>query len=162
MKKIFCSLFAVSALLFTASCSEDRGTTTEVVDSNEDENVNPNHIRGYGDAEPGGVAPADPEAGQMYGFSTEELSTAITTDLGVDADVATKMVQVYYDRDRQLSEMEAAVREQADNPDRKRIDTDADSRIKGMLTPEQYKSYEQNRSKYHEMTRNRTAVGTEN
>jgi len=54
MKKIFYSIFALSTLMFTAtSCSEDRGTTTEVADSNEDEYVNPNHIRGY-DQVPGG------------------------------------------------------------------------------------------------------------
>lgn len=177
MKKIFYSLFALSTLLFTAtSCSEDRGTTTEVEDSNEDESVNPDHIRGYGDAEPGGTPPADPVPGQMYGFDRDKLNDQVRADLGVDEDVAAEMVRVYYDRDRQLSEMELLYpvdavekgnEEEADAADarqqlspaemeaeRKRIDDETDKKVQGILTPEQYKLYQQNREKYNNPTLN--------
>lgn len=156
MKKIFYSIFALSTLLFAStSCTEDRGTTTEVVDSNEDESVNPDHIRGYGDAEPGGTAPADPAAGQMYGFDRDKFSQQVTTDLGLEGNLATEMVQVYYDRSRQLSELEQRLQANADgagadiDAERKRIDDETDKKVKGMLTPEQYKTYQQNRTKYN-------------
>ncbi|MCJ8167296.1 hypothetical protein MKJ04_20820 [Pontibacter sp. E15-1] len=170
MKKILYSAFALSALLFAAtSCSEDRGTTTEVVDSNENENVDPSHIRGYGDAEPGGTAPAAPEAGQMYGFDRDAFSQQVNADMGLEGEVATQMVQVYYDRNRQLSEMEQRYQQAAANTDskqrmdaeRKRIDTDTDAKVKEILTPEQYKAYEQNRSKYNAPAAGNNASGTE-
>ena len=154
MKKIFYSIFALSVLLFSStSCTEDRGTTTEVADSNEDESVNPDHIRGYGDAEPGGTAPADPAAGQMYGFDRDKFSQQVTADLGLEGNLATEMVQVYYDRNRQLSELEQRLQTNAAGAnmeaERKRIDDETDKKVKGMLTPEQYKTYQQNRTKYN-------------
>ncbi len=151
--------------MFTAtSCTEDRGTTTEVEDSNEDENVDPSHIRGYGDREPGGLPPSSPEADQMYGFSTEELSNRLTADLGVDTVIAAQMVRVYYDRSRQLSEMQRSM--QAEGPientdaELQRIDTETDQRIREILSPEQYRTYEQNRANYNEMTQNNNAAGS--
>jgi hypothetical protein len=178
MKKILYSIFAVSTLLFaTTSCTEDKGTSTEVQNANADEDVDPNHIRGYGDAEPGGAPPSSPEAGQMYGFDRDNFSQQMTTDLGVDETVATEMVKVYYDRNRQLSEMEqryqmsettrtggqaansantgtAAGNQQPMSQaemeaERKRIDDETDKKVKGMLTPEQYESYKKNRTKYN-------------
>lgn len=166
MKKIFYSLFALSTLLFTAtSCTEDKGTTTEVEESNDNEDVNPEHIRGYGDAEPGGTAPADPEAGQMYGFDTDKLSGEMKTDLGVGDDIAAEMVRVYYDRSRQLSELEQRLQADAAGADmeaeRKRIDEETDKQVQGILSPEQYKTYQQNRSKYANPTSTEnTAEGT--
>ena len=162
MKKTLYTIFALSFFLFaTTSCNEDTGTTTEVVNDNADVEVNPNHIRGYGDREPGGLPPAAPEADQMYGFSTEELRDQFTTDIGVDAAVATEMVEVYYDRSRQLSEMQRILREkgvQENQADPQRINTDADRRIKEILSPEQYRTFEQNRSKYDEFTQYSTAA----
>lgn len=160
MKKILYSIFALSTILFTAtSCTEDTGTTTEVEDSNADENVDPSHIRGYGDREPGGTPPSSPEADQMYGFSTEELNNQLVTDLGVDANLASEIVRVYYDRSAQLSEMQRAIEEkgqtQINDADRQRFDTETDERIKTMLDEEQYRKYEQNRSKYNQMIQKR-------
>lgn len=156
MKKILYSIFALSTIMFTATSCEDRGTTTEVEDANEDEYVDPNHIRGYGDREPGGMPPADPEADQMYGFNTEELSNQLTTDLGVDTVVAAQMVRVYYDRNRQLSEMQRSMQAEGQNQnmdtERQRIDTETDQRIREILSPDQYRTYEQNRTRYDEMT----------
>lgn len=37
----------MAAAIFFTSCSEDRGTTTEIADANENERVNPLHIRDY-------------------------------------------------------------------------------------------------------------------
>lgn len=159
MRKIFYSLFVLSTLLFTAtSCSEDRGTTTEVEESNDDESVNPNHIRGYGDAEPGGLPPADPLAGRMYGFDRDRLSADIKADLGVNDDVAAEMVRVYYDRSRQLSELEQRLEANANGAgmeaERKRVDDETAKKVQGILTPEQYKTYQQNREKYNNPTSN--------
>lgn len=155
-------MFALSTLLFTAtSCTEDTGTTTEVEDANEDENVNPAHIRGYGDREPGGLPPSSPEADQMYGFSTEEFSNQLTADLGVDTTIATEMVRVYYDRNRQLSEMQRSAQEEGQaEAELQRIDTETDQRIREILSPEQYRTYEQNRANYNQMTQNNNATGS--
>ena len=156
MKKILYPLLALSTLLFAAtSCSEDRGTTTEVVESNDDENVDPDHIRGYGDAEPGGLPPADPAAGQMYGFDIDKLGGEMKTDLGINDDVAAEMVRVYYDRSRQLSELEQRLQADANGAgadmeaERKRIDDETDRQVRDILTPEQYETYQQNREKYN-------------
>lgn len=45
MKKIFYSILLSGTFLFTA-CSEDKGTSTEVIDNDHAE-VNPNHINDY-------------------------------------------------------------------------------------------------------------------
>ncbi|WP_439880287.1 hypothetical protein ACSX1A_14115 [Pontibacter sp. MBLB2868] len=183
MKRLFYSIFALSTMLFMASsCSEDRGTTTEVASSNEDENVNPNNLRGYGDREPGGAPPANPEAGQMYGFEVDKYSDAFAKDLNLDADLATEMVKIYYDRNRQLSELEQRYQysetsrmggqaaEETDNAktkeppmteaqkkaEQERIDQETDQKVKEVLNPEQYKTYEMNRSKYHQMQLEKT------
>ncbi|WP_161890191.1 hypothetical protein [Pontibacter russatus] len=156
MKKILYPLLAFSTLLFTAtSCSEDRGTTTEVAESNDDESVDPDHIRGYGDAEPGGTPPADPVAGQMYGFDIDKLSGEMKTDLGINDDIAAEMVRVYYDRNRQLSELEQRLQADANaagadmEAERKRIEDETDRQVQDILTPEQYETYQQNREKYN-------------
>lgn len=188
MKKILYSIFALSTLLFTAtSCTEDTGTTTEVADANADENVNPNHIRGYGDREPGGMPPSSPEADQMYGFNTEEFSQQVSSDLDLEGEVADEMVRVYYDRGRQLSELEqrfqsnATTRsggQAADNAnagtsgnqqqmsqdqmdtERQRIDDETDQKVKEILTPEQYRKYQQNRSRYNTTTTGANTSGS--
>lgn len=46
MKKILYPLSVAVAFLFTA-CAEDRGTSTEVAYSNDQEEVNPNHLNAY-------------------------------------------------------------------------------------------------------------------
>ncbi|MFD2514618.1 hypothetical protein ACFSRY_12145 [Pontibacter locisalis] len=176
MKKILYPIFALSTVLFlTTSCAEDTGTSTEVEYANEDESVNPNHIRGYGDREPGGAPPSSPEADQMYGFEVDRYSGEFVSDLGLDEDLATEMVKIYYDRSRQLSELEQRYQytdtarmggqtdEAATNTqpltesqmreEQERIDRETDQRVKEKLSPEQYKEYEKNRSKYHRMNR---------
>ena len=125
----------------------------------------------------------------MYAFDTDAFSAEIRNDLGVEGGVATEMVKVYYDQNRQLSEMEQRYRlsetarmggqdeedtvtgsatapmssipdgTQTQQPDmdteRERIHEDTDKKIKDMLTPEQYKQYQKNRSKYQDMTQPR-------
>lgn len=174
MKRLLYSIFALSTTLFlTTSCAEDKGTSTEVVSANEDESVNPQHIRGYGDREPGGAAPSSPEAGQMYGFEADRYSTEFASDLNLEEDLATEMVKIYYDRDRQLSELEQRYQysetarmggktdeatanqqpltEEEKKAEQERINKETDQKVKKMLTPEQYKEYEKNRSKYHQL-----------
>lgn len=163
MKRILYSIFALSTFLFTATSCEDKGTSTDnVIESVDDESVDPSHIRGYGDREAGGLPPAAPEADQMYGFQAEELSSQIVGDLGVDEEVATAMVKVYYDRNRQLSEMQRLleVRGQArpDETELRRIDTETEERVRRILTPEQFRAYERNRAKYDQITAHKTAA----
>ena len=168
MKKTLYTILAAGTLLFTASCSEDRGTTTEVVSANEDERVNPKHIRGYGDREPGGVDSIAEKGGQMYSFDVERLSREMRNDMQLNDVLATEIVEVYYNRDRQLSEMmqryqlsdtarmggDAASMKKMEEmkKEHERINLETDQKVKGKLTPEQYKVYEKNRHKYHKST----------
>jgi hypothetical protein len=168
MKKTLYTILAVGTIFFTASCGEDRGTTTEVTSANEDERVNPKHLRGYGDREPGGVDSINQKGGQMYSFDTDRLTTEMATDMQLNNDLATEIVKVYYDRDRQLSEMmqryqlsdtarmggDAASMKKMEEmkKEHERINLETDKKVKGKLTPEQYKMYEKNRSKYHKST----------
>jgi hypothetical protein len=168
MKKTLYTILAVSTILFATSCGEDRGTTTEVTSANEDENVNPKHIRGYGDREPGGVDSISRRGGQMYSFDSDRLSNEMATDMQLNNEMATEIVKVYYDRDKQLSEMmqrsdtarmggdAASMKKMEEMEEMKkeheRINSETDQKVKGKLTPEQYKMYEKNRSKYHKST----------
>jgi len=186
MKKTLFSILTISTLLFNAACGE-KGTSTEVATANEDEDVNPNHIRGYGDREPGGANDGPPEPNQMYAFDTDALSAELRNDLGVEGDMATEIVRVYYDQNRQLSELKQQVllsdtarmggqategargssvkaqqgantaagagqQRQDQEAQRKQIQEASDRKVKEMLTPEQYKKYQQNRTKYHDIT----------
>jgi Spy/CpxP family protein refolding chaperone len=177
MKRILIPICILStALILNTSC-EDRGTTTEVVSANEDENVNPSHIRGYGDREPGGAPPSSPEADKMYGFEVDRYSGDFADDMNLDNNLATEMVKIYYDRSRQLSDLEQRYQysettkmggqtqegetqnkqplNEADvKAERERINKDTDKKVKEILSPEQYKDYEKNRSKYHKMKLN--------
>ncbi len=168
MKKTLYTILTVSTIFFAVSCGEDRGTTTEVKSANEDENVNPKHIRGYGDREPGGIDSINQRGGQMYSFDVDRLSREMATDLQLSSDLATEIVEVYYNRDRQLSEMmkryqlsdkvrmagDAASMKKMEEmkKEHERIDLETDQKVKAKLTPEQYKMYEKNRSKYHKST----------
>lgn len=175
MKRFLYPIFLFSTVMLLTSACEDRGTTTEVVSANEDEDVNKQHIRGYGDREPGGAPPSSPEAGQMYGFEVDRYSGEFTSDMNLDPNLATEMVKIYYDRSRQLSDLEQkyqysettqmggqtdeaaktekkpSMSEAEIKSEQERINRETDEKVKGILSPEQYKNYEKNRSKYHQM-----------
>lgn len=111
MRKKIAPILGIATLLFTTtSCdleflgTEDTGTTTEVPDSNEDADVNPMHIRGYGNREPfpAGGRPA-PAPSQYYAFSIEDMPPEIRQEL--DGKVAVEIVQTYYTPEKQLSDL---------------------------------------------------------
>ncbi|GHA75071.1 hypothetical protein [Pontibacter akesuensis] len=107
MRKVILPAFAIATLFLTTSCYEEIsgfGTTTETQDSNDDEEVNPLHIRGYGDREPGTGGPRAPQPNQYYAFSTTGLESATRREL--ENSVAIEMVKVYYDPDMQLSDLD--------------------------------------------------------
>ncbi|MCX2739560.1 hypothetical protein [Pontibacter anaerobius] len=104
MNKRFFPIAAVAVLLSVSSCSYDKtGTSFEVVDANEDESVNPAHIRGYGNREPGTTAPGGPKPNQYYAFNITTLPTATRQQL--EGKVAVEMVTAYYAPNRQLSDL---------------------------------------------------------
>lgn len=173
MKKIFYSIALVSAMIFTA-CTEDRGTTTEVVEANDDENVDPSTINDYER-----VGTAETNASTDYTDATYQqhaklVSDELSTDLELDNLTATKITKLYYERNRQLDELnrgasrsingqtdgtgttETAQGNNTGTMDRARIDENMERELKTMLTPEQYRKYEQNRDKYNNMQMNNT------
>ncbi|RIJ43051.1 hypothetical protein [Pontibacter oryzae] len=104
MSNKFLPALAVMALCFASSCGYDKtGTTTEVINANADEDVNPVHIRGYGDREADMKNPGAPSPDQYYAFSTASLSAEQRREL--DGKVAVEMVKAYYDPEMQLSDL---------------------------------------------------------
>ncbi|ARS36430.1 hypothetical protein [Pontibacter actiniarum] len=106
MRKKIIPVLTIASLCFATSCGYDKtGTTTEVINSNADESVNPLHIRGYGNREPDldSGRPA-PKPNQYYAFSTTNLPPEVRQEL--DGQVAVEMVQTYYDPERQLSDLD--------------------------------------------------------
>lgn len=104
MKKAIVPVLALATVLFASSCGQDkRGSTTELVEANNDEEVNPRHIRGYGDREPGTTGSAAPKPSSYYSFSINDLPADKRLEL--QGNVAVEMVQTYYDPDKQLSDL---------------------------------------------------------
>ncbi|GAB3198167.1 hypothetical protein ABID22_000621 [Pontibacter aydingkolensis] len=79
MKKALNILFAAGTLFIVTSCIEDSGTSFETQESNEDERVNPNHIRAYSGLD-----------------SIARLVTNSTATIPTNGQLATEMVKVYY------------------------------------------------------------------
>lgn len=140
MKKVFYSIAIVSAMMF-ASCSEDRGRTYETADANQDENVNPGHIRGnetaMGTTTDMGTMGSSDDA--MWRSNSERIAGQMATDMRLDTTTQNRVQQVLYERERRLSELESnynysetnrmggQVAEDVDNTatrDRSRIDRD--------------------------------------
>ncbi|GAB3821847.1 hypothetical protein [Pontibacter rugosus] len=102
MRKLFFPAFAIATLFLATSCGQDgSGSSTELENANGDETVNPAHIRGYGDREPGRGGAREPQPNQYYSFSTTGLEAGARREL--EGNVAIEMVKVYYDVDDQLS-----------------------------------------------------------
>ncbi|MHC2990985.1 hypothetical protein OB13_05070 [Pontibacter sp. HJ8] len=200
MKKIFYSIGVVSVMLF-ASCTEDRGTTTEVADANKDETVNPNQIRGYGEEQ---TAASDMDTEAAWRQNSEQLAGQMATDLKLDTTARKRVQQVLFERERRMGELEdrynytetnrmggqanndtrndtsknpstnldakrpnnqgnayrgnsnmndgnnnnLQMRETEMNSERERIQANTEKELKAILSPEQFKKFEQNRASY--------------
>jgi hypothetical protein len=103
MKKTFLSIFAISALLFT-SCTEDRGTTSEVAENRGE--VNPNHIRGYGDQPAHSSAGMEGTGDMVYMERASQISGQMTTDLQLDEQTQQQVQQVILERERRLGDLD--------------------------------------------------------
>lgn len=214
MKKVFYSIGLVSMMMF-AACTEDRGTSTEVVDANADESVNPATINDY--EQPGTAAStaSTTYTDADYQQHAQTISGQMANDLQLDEATATEVTRIYYDRNRQLGELEQGTsfsstermggrtnesadmkagttdrttgntgnndignndatnnmgnntgttnqnQSQTGTTDRTQIDKTTDRELKAVLTPEQYRQYEQNRDRYNNMQLNNN-TGTMN
>lgn len=219
MKKVFYSIGLVSVMMF-AACTEDRGTNTEVVDANTDESVNPATINDY--EQPGTAAStaSTTYTDADYQQHAQTVSDQMANDLQLDEATATQVTRVYYDRHRQLGDLEQgsfsstermggrtnetsdmntgttdgstgntgnndmgnndATNNMGNNTgttdqnqsqtgttgttgtiDRTQIDETTDRELRSILTPEQYRQYEQNRDRYNNMQMNNN-TGTMN
>ncbi|WP_242927848.1 hypothetical protein [Pontibacter vulgaris] len=105
MKKIFFSVCCAGALFYT-SCNGDRGTTTEVVDANKNEQVDPNTIRGYGNEPASTNVPADENADMMYRKQAQTTASMMATDMKLDKATQDKVAAVLYQRNQQMSALE--------------------------------------------------------
>jgi len=84
MKKVIYSI-GIMCTLFLVSCDEDTGTSTEVVESDDDENVNPDHINAYDRPGTAGTA-IDGEygvSGSHYAAEVSEFKDATAPELVV-------------------------------------------------------------------------------
>lgn len=204
MKKVFYSIGLVSAMMFTACSTEDKGTSTEVVDSNEDNNVNPNNINDYDQPGTAGSTASTTYTDADYQQHAQQVTDQMTRDIQLDNATATKITRIYYNRNTKLGELEqgtnmnstermggqtnessnmnsgntgtngtnqnntannsgtTGTNQSQMNTDRTGIDDATDREIKNVLTPEQYRKYEQNRDKYNNMQMNSRSNGTMN
>ncbi|TPE44082.1 hypothetical protein [Pontibacter mangrovi] len=104
MNKRIIPLLAFATMLAASSCSYDKtGTSFEVVNANEDEAVNPNNIRGYGNREPDMGDVNGPKPSDYYAFSINDVPADMRQQL--EGNVAVEMVRTYYSPDRQLSDL---------------------------------------------------------
>lgn len=86
MKNVLCTAMALAMLLLVSACGEDRGTSYEIEDANENEQVNPLHIRPYSNLD-----------------SLSKLITLTTSTVPTSGQLATEMVKVYYMPGRDIS-----------------------------------------------------------
>lgn len=184
-----------------ASCTEDKGTSTEVADANHDENVNPNQIRGYGDEQ---TAAADMDTEADWRQNAEQIAGQMATDMKLDPATQKRVQQVLFERERRMGELEdrynytetnrmggqanndtrndtsknpstdldakrpnnrgnayegnsnvndgtnnnLQMRETEMNSERERIHAATERELKAILSPEQFKKFEQNRAAY--------------
>lgn len=111
MKKVFYSIGLVSVMMFSA-CTEDKGTSYETADANQDENVDRNQIRGYGENET--AADMSMRSGDMaqgtgeeaWRANSERIASQMATDLQLDNATQTKVQQVLLERERRLGELQ--------------------------------------------------------
>ncbi|WP_347158347.1 hypothetical protein [Pontibacter chitinilyticus] len=106
MKKILYSIFAISTIFLATSCNqEDRGTTTEIASANDDESVDPDHIRGYGNnpSDAGGDMEGSPAA--LYRERSENVAATMSSDLGLDKQTQDSVRQIIYDQQQQLGQL---------------------------------------------------------
>ncbi|WP_187263084.1 hypothetical protein [Pontibacter beigongshangensis] len=199
MKKTLYSIFFVSSILFATSCTEDRGTSTEVADANDNEYVDPNHLGGLEDeglsstesmSSTGGM---DADTDMTHQNRSQEIAEKMASDLKLDVATQDRVASIFYERDKMLSDIDGsynvsetnrmggqagteaendldatsteAMRDNTatgmaaesetmheNNAEltemRSTIIEDADKDLRGVLTEEQFKKFEQNRSKY--------------
>ncbi|MBC5993696.1 hypothetical protein [Pontibacter cellulosilyticus] len=86
MKKAFNIVLAAGILFFASSCMEDSGTSFETEESNNDERVNPNHIRPYSSLD-----------------SLSRMIQMTTATVPTNGQLATEMVKAYYISDQDAS-----------------------------------------------------------
>lgn len=195
MKKTLYSIGLVCAMLFTA-CSEDKGTSTEVADSNDNVTVDPNNINDYDQPGTAGSTTSTQYTDATYQQNAQEVTDQMRSDLQLDDATATEVTRIYYNRNRQLGDLEQGssfsstermggrtnetrdmnggnttgtgtdmnnnnntMGNNADTnnigntteTDRSQIDKTTDRELRNVLTPEQYRKYEQNRDRYNNM-----------
>lgn len=212
MKKVMYSIGLVSAVLLSA-CSSDnnRGTTAEVSDANTTETTDTGMTGDFNRSETAemagsagtttGTAMDDATKDASYQQHAQMISDQMARDLKLDDKTATEVTRIYYERNRQIGQMEQGTNFSAtermggrtnettgnttgtaqDNTrtsksntsardtdvtgigtqpktttNRATIDKTTDSELKAVLTPQQYRQYEQNRNKYNTMQLNNT------
>ncbi|MBF9251980.1 hypothetical protein I2I11_01610 [Pontibacter sp. 172403-2] len=194
MKKICYSIFAVCTIFFATSCNTDeKGTSMEVADANNNEDVDPEHIRDYA-AIPGSETNTDID--EQYRSNADEMTAQVAADLQLNDGTKSRVRDVYYNRSKKLGDLRngntagsssggsdvgtgsasrgdapieantvdtlrADANAQANNNTtmpaadmeaaRQRINDEANRQLQTILTPEQWKMYEQNRAKYDKM-----------
>ncbi|MDX5345786.1 MAG: hypothetical protein LPK19_00950 [Hymenobacteraceae bacterium] len=155
MKKHWILLAFAGTFMF-AACTEDRGTTTEVKDSDEGENpsLNPtadNTTTYTMDTAAAMDNQSDMEA--MYRDRASRISGQMATDLSLDTATRSRVNTIYYNRSLRLGGLDKQY--SADTTGRavqmRTIQTETDQQLKSTLTPDQYKKYESRRMQYDEM-----------
>lgn len=179
MKKLFLMCLAAGAVSFSACTNEDAGTSRET-----EGNDSQTKDEAAGDTQDSTANMQSSET-TAYNYEAEyrdranRMANQVSQDLGLDEETQARLRTMYYDRARQVGELEtrysstnASAGMAADsntemvNPtpelsspnypssyysEIETINTGVDSNIRDVLTPEQFQKYEANRQQYYDM-----------
>lgn len=144
MKKLLISAACMGAFLFTA-CSESGTTATETTTTATTETTQTTNTTETTSAT------ADTEA--MYRDRASRISSQMATDMNLDTATQARVTEIYYNRSSRYGGL--AEQYTTDTTGQasayRSIDMDVDRELKTVLSPQQYKTYEGNRSKYAEL-----------
>ncbi|WP_242916260.1 hypothetical protein [Pontibacter liquoris] len=106
MKKVLYTIVASSAIFFATSCNtKEKGTSTEVASANDDENVDPDHIRGYGNNPSQTATGTEEGAPELYRKRAEIVAGQMASDLNLDQPTQNKVMQVLLTREQQIGQL---------------------------------------------------------
>ncbi|TXK23465.1 hypothetical protein FVR03_22580 [Pontibacter qinzhouensis] len=129
MKKTLYSICCASALLF-ASCTEDRGTTAEVADANENEQVNQNHLNTSENQTIASTGGFEANTEEAHLERSQEISSKMAADLKLDKTTKEKVASIFYERDKMLGDIDESYNVSATN----RMGGQAEAEVDGSAT----------------------------
>jgi hypothetical protein len=161
MKKIMIMSLGAGALMFTACDRSNTGTTTDTSTGVENSTIDESATNASG-----GITGTDQET--LYRDRASRTSGQMATDLQLDDQTRTRAEEIHYNRAQRRAEVQQRFTSDTTGmaSEMRNIDTETDRQFKNILTEDQYRTYETNRSTYadrdnYELNRTGTGTGTQ-